>query len=99
MCSDVLIDHQLRGWAMNNEPQIKKNYSKIHHVGEVPNPNASSSDSVLASFCIEHGCDLLTCDKEAYIPMLEKHGVKSVQILLYGINESSGQQIYAVRAI
>ena len=99
MRNDVLIDYQLKGWAKDNEQQIKKDYPNIHYVGEEPNPSASSSDSMLASFCKKHACDLLTCDKEAYAPMLEDRGTKSVQISAYGMNGSSGQQIYAVRAI
>ena len=95
----VLIDFQLVGWATNNEPQIGKNYSDIHYVGESVDLNTDSPDSALASFCLEHGCDLMTCDRKAYVPMLEKRGVKSVQISAYGINESSGQQIYVVRPI
>ena len=86
-------------WALDNEPQIAKNYSDIHRVGEPGVLAADSSDSALASFCLEHGCDLMTCDKGAYVPMLKKYGIKSVQISEYGINESSGQQIYVVRQI
>ena len=58
MGGSVLIDYQLKGWALRNESRIKENYSEIRYVGETPNPDASSSDSVLASFCKTNGCDM-----------------------------------------
>ncbi|MDE0526158.1 MAG: hypothetical protein OXI27_06140 [Thaumarchaeota archaeon] len=95
----VLIDYQLAGWSIENEPQIRKNYSDIHRVGK-PNVLADdSTDSELASFCLERGCDLMTCDKEAYAPMLKKRGVKFVQIHEYDMNEKSGQQIYVIKPV
>lgn len=99
MGNSVLIDYQLIGWARVNNSRILKDYLTIHRVGESPDVNASSSDSVLAAFCIKRGCDLMTCDAKAYVPMLEERGAKSVSISTYGVNESSGQRIYAVRPI
>ena len=97
MCNSVLIDYQLIGWARANDSRIRKDYPTIHRVGETPDVNASSSDSVLASFCIKHGCDLMTCDARAHVPMLEERGAESVRISTYDVNKSSGQRIYVVK--
>jgi len=95
----VLIDYQLAGWSVENEPQIRKNYSNIHRVGEPDVLAADSPDPKLALFCLERGCDLMTCDKEAYTSMLKKHGVKFVQIYEYDTNKKSGQQIYVIKPV
>lgn len=97
MSDSVLVDYQSKGWVKKNESRIKRDYSKIYYVGEPPNPSASSSDSVLASFCETNGCDMLTSDKKAYAPLLEERGVKEVRISIFGMNEQSGQHVYRVR--
>ncbi len=95
----VLIDYQLAGWSTDNESQIRKDYSDIHRVGKPDVLAADSSDSELASFCLERGCDLMTCDKEAYTHMLKKRGVRSVQIYEYGTNKKSGPPIYIIKPV
>ena len=95
----VLVDYHLAGWSAKNEPQIRKNYSNIHSVGKPDVLADDSTDSELASFCLERGCDLMTCDKEAYAPMLKEHGVRFVQIHEYAMNKESGQQIYIIKPV
>lgn len=95
----VLVDYQLAGWSVDNESQIHKNYSDIHRVGDPDVLANDSSDSELASFCLERGCDLMTCDKTAYAHMLKKRGVRFVQIHEYAMNKESDQQIYVIRPV
>lgn len=95
----VLVDYHLAGWSVKNEPQIRKNYSDIHRVGEPDVLAGNSPDPELASFCLERGCDLMTCDREAYVPILKKRGVRSVQIYEYDTNKESGQQIYVIKPV
>ena len=90
----VLVDYQIKGWAQRNERKIRDAYSGILYVGDPGNPPAGGSDSALASFCAERGCDLLTGDKRAYAPWLEQ-GVKEVRISLFSVD---GQLVYLVRA-
>ncbi len=99
MGGSVLIDYQLKGWALRNESRIKENYSEIRYVGETPNPDASSSDSVLASFCKTNGCDMLTSDKKAYAPLLEEQNAGAVHIMIYDKDESAGRPVYRVRMV
>ena len=99
MGDSVLIDFQIKGWAMKNELQIKRDYTEIHYVGEAPNTSTSSSDSALASFCKANGCDMLTSDKKAYAPMLEEHEIGAVRISIYDMNEQSGQHVYRIRMV
>lgn len=90
----VLVDYQIKGWAQRNKEKIGKAYSDIRYVGDPRNPPAGGSDSALASFCAERGCDLLTGDKRAYAPWLEQ-GAKEVRISLFS---ADGQLVYLVRA-
>ena len=95
----VLIDYHLVGWSAKNEQQIRKKYSDIHRVGEQNVLAADRSDSELASFCLERGCDLMTCDKKAYAPMLKKRSIRFVQIYEYDMNKESDQQIYVIKPV
>ena len=95
----VLVDYHLAGWSTDNEPQIRRDYSDIHRVGKLGVLADDSPDSELASFCLERGCDLMTCDKEAYTHMLAKRGVRSVQIYEYDKNKESDQQIYVIKPV
>ena len=95
----VLTDFQIKGWAMKNELQIKRDYTEIHYVGEAPNTSTSSSDSALASFCKANGCDMLTSDKKAYAPLLEEQNAGAVHIMIYDKDESAGRPVYRVRMV
>ena len=98
MSTDVLIDYQLNGWAKDNEPLIKQQYSKIHYVGESPNPDSGSPDSVIASFCKDNEMNLLTSDIKAYGTWMEKPK-SEVCISFFGTDEKSGQRVYCIRRI
>lgn len=90
----VLIDYQIKGWAKTNERKIKDDgYSDIRYVGDPPNPDSGSSDSVLASFCMAHGCDLLTADKKAHVPWLEQ----GAEVRISGF-AAGGRSVYRIRA-
>ena len=93
MSGGVLIDYQIKGWAKKNEQKIKNNYSEIRYVGEPPNPGAGSSDSILASFCVNNDYDMLTSDKKAYATWLEGPGPSEVCISVFD-NE---QNVYRIR--
>ena len=96
MSDTVLIDYQMKGWALKNESLIRERYSEVRYVGEPSNPKMDSSDSVVTRFCMDHNCDLLTSDKKAYVPLLEEWEVKEVRISLFGETEQSTQHVYLV---
>ena len=91
--ASVLIDYQIKGWAQRNEDAIRSDYSDIRYVGDPPNPDSDNSDSVLASFCLDNGCDLLTADKKAYVPWLEQGAEVRISRFAAG-----GQSVYRIRA-
>lgn len=95
----VLIDYNRRGWADENEEKIKKDYEEILRVGVEPNPTPDSSDEVIASFCEEKNCDLLTGDKRAYTKLLTNKRVKAVQISRYAFDTKANQQVYLVKIL
>jgi len=99
MTHKVLIDNDIHGWATNNESRIRKEYEKILHVGEESTPLPDSPDKVIATYCEENNCDLLTGDKRAYTELLDNYRVKAVQISKYGKIESDGKYVYLVKIL
>lgn len=95
----VLIDYPLIGWSVENELQIRKDYSAIHRVNESNVLADDSPDSELASFCLKRGYDLMTSDKKAYVHMLKKRDVRFVQIYEYDMDKQSNQQIYIIKPV
>ncbi len=93
MGTSVLVDAQTKGWGTDNEEQIRQAYTDVKYVGESPNLPSDSSDHVIASYCLDNDCDLLTQDKKAYTPWLDQ-GADKVHISIF----SRGKQtIYLVQ--
>lgn len=99
MTHKVLIDYNARGWADEKSTKIQNNYEIILRVGEPPNPPMGSNDEVIATFCEENNCDLLSNDKKAYIEMLKNKRVKAVQISKYEWDETGKQQVYLIKIL
>jgi len=83
----------MRGWADDNEIKIYTNYDPILRVGIYPTPKQDSSDEIIAAYCEENNCDLLTGDKRAYTKLLMKPRVKAVQISKYDFYTSGKKQV------
>ena len=94
MGTSVLIDYQLRGWATKNEDSIKQTYPDIRYVGDPQNPAQNSPDHMVASFCMEKGCDLLTADKTAYTTWLNQK-MDEIRISVFSMD---GQIVYRLAA-
>lgn len=94
MGTSVLIDYQLKGWAAKNEHVIKQTYPDIRYVGNPPNPPQSSPDHMVAAYCMENGCDLLTADKTAYTTWLN-HEMDEICISVFS---TDGQIVYRLAA-
>jgi len=99
MTHKVLIDYDMRGWADENETKIHTDYEEILRVGIDPNPKQDSSDEIIAVFCEENNCDLLTGDQRAYTKLLMNPRVKAVQISKYDFYTSGEKQVYLVKVL
>ena len=93
MSTSVLVDYQIKGWGTKNEEQIRQAYTDVKYVGESPNLPSDCSDHVIASYCLDNDCDLLTHDKKAYIPWLDQ-GADKVHISIFS---RSNQTVYLVQ--
>lgn len=93
MNTSVLVDYQAKGWGTNNEEQIRQTYTDIKYVGESPNLPSDCSDHIIAAYCLDNYCDLLTQDKKAHIPWLEQ-GADKVHISIFS---RGSQTIYLVQ--
>jgi len=99
MTHKILIDYDMRGWADENETKIHTDYEEILRVGIDPNPKQDSSDEIIAAFCEENNCDLLTGDQRAYTKLLMNTRVKAVQISKYDFYTPSEKQVYLVKIL
>jgi len=95
----VLVDYNRRGWAEENDTKIRNDYQEILKVGVEPNPPPDSPDEILASFCEENNCDLLTSDKRAYTKLLSNNHVNAVQISKYDFDTTANQQVYLIKIL
>ena len=89
----------MRGWADDNESKIHTHYEEILRVGIDPNPKQESTDEIIAAFCEENNCDLLTGDKRAYAKLLMNSRVKAVQISEYDWDNTGEKQVYLVKIL
>jgi len=89
----------MRGWADENETKIHTDYEEILRVGIDPNPPQDSTDEIVAAYCEENNCDLLTGDQRFYTRLLTNTRVKAVQISKYDFDTSGGKQVYLVKIL
>ncbi len=69
--TNVVIDHDVIGWAHSNMQKIKAIYDTIYIVGTNNSPeelmNNNISDLNIAKYCLNNECDLITADKKSYV--------------------------------
>jgi len=99
MTHKVLIDYNRRGWAEERDSKFKNEYKEILKVGVEPNPPPDSPDEIIATYCEENNCDLLTSDQRAYTKLLTNDNVKAVQISKYDWDETAKQQVYLIKIL
>ncbi|MGI0012976.1 MAG: hypothetical protein ACREBU_05980 [Nitrososphaera sp.] len=97
MAKNVVIDHDILGWGKSKLMELSKTYEKNEFVGSAQIPRRQP-DNVVALYCKEHDCDLLTGDGEAYTHFF-KAGIKKVQISIYEWYEKGDKPIYIVRIV
>ena len=69
--TNVVIDHDVIGWAHSNLQKLKARYNNIYIVGKDNSPeelmNNNISDLNIAKYCLNNNCDLVTADKKSYV--------------------------------
>ena len=69
--TNVVIDHDVIGWAHSNMQKLKDRYNNIYIVGKDNSPeelmNNNISDLNIAKYCLNNNCDLVTADKKSYV--------------------------------
>ena len=93
----MLIDEGKSHLESDHREKIQRDYAEVLHIGGDGAPASGSSDAVIAAFCEEKCCDLLTGDKRAYTELLAAGRIEEVRISRYVADRESGQQIYRVR--
>jgi hypothetical protein len=56
-------------------------------------------DETLATFCMEHDCELLTADNRAYIHFFSEKKIKNVQISEFIYENKADRPIYCVKIV
>lgn len=96
--SNLVIDHDILGWAEKRKVQLLETYQQIFRVGigyEIPQRTA---DEKVALLCKEKNCDLLTADTRAYLHYFAS-GITSVQITKYGEDVKADKHVLLIRII
>lgn len=98
MSRNIVIDHDILGWAEKSRDQLSLEYSKIYRVGIGYDLPQRTADDKVAAFCKEYDCDLLTADTTAYMHFFEA-GITSVQITKYAEEVKSDKNILLIRIV
>lgn len=93
----MLIDEGKSHLESDHREKILSDYAEVFHVGGDEAPEAGSGDEVIAAFCEDKCCDLLTGDARAYTKLLVVGRIEEVRISKYVVDRASGQQIYRIR--
>ena len=98
MPRNLVVDHNILGWAEKRKEAILKTYGQIFRVGigyELPR---RSSDKEVAVFCKENDCDLITADNTAYTNYFEA-GIGEVNISRYNWDAKGDIPIFLIRIV
>lgn len=92
----VVIDRDILGWADEHERELLQKYERILQVSKHPDLPQRSFDEVIAHYCDQRECDLITGDAKSYIHFFEA-GIRKVSIERVGKLEKGDKYIYLVR--
>lgn len=93
----VLVDHDILGWGNQRSAELLKQYEKVLKVGSELGLERRKPDTIIASYCKENDCDLLTGDVRAYQHFFDV-GVKAVQVSRYAwIAEPTDKAVFLVQ--
>jgi hypothetical protein len=76
---EVVIDHDILGWADQHEKELLGEYKGILQVSKHAELPESISDEDIAEYCKRNHCDLMTGDKRSYVDFFQA-GINRVSI-------------------
>src|SRR5438093_9578735 len=94
----VVVDHDILGWGEDHREELLKKYQKIVRVGSERGLERRKSDLVVASYCKNNSCDLLTGDLKAYQYYFDA-GVKSIQVSRYDWASGPDKAIFLIQIV
>jgi len=94
---NVLIDQNCK-WLVNEDSKkYLENYDRVFVVGE--DLKQRDYDEVLATFCKDNECELLTADNRAYLHFFTEKKIKNVQVSEFVYEDKADRPIYLVKII
>lgn len=98
MSRNLVVDHNILGWAEQRKDQLLQTYERIFRIGigyELPQ---RSSDNDAALFCLKNNCDMITFDSTAYTHYFEA-GIPAVRISRLNWDVKGDAPVYLIRII
>ena len=94
---NVLIDQNCK-WLVNEDSKkYLENYDRVFVVGE--DLKQRDYDEILATFCKDNDCELLTADNRAYLHFFTEKKIKNVQVSEFVYEDKADRPIYLVKII
>ena len=94
---NVLIDQNCKWLANEDSKKYLENYDRIFVVGV--DLKQRDYDEVLATFCKDNECELLTADNRAYLHFFTEKKIKNVQVSEFVYEDKADRPIYLVKII
>jgi hypothetical protein len=94
----IVVDKQLTGWRGLSEEELLKRYDEVLKVGVHPDLPQRMNDKDLASYCIQHACQLITADIKAYANFFQT-GSATVEVRQYGFDKKADRHVFIVRIL
>ena len=94
---NVLIDQNCKWLANEDSKKYLENYDRVFVVGE--DLKQRDYDEVLATFCKDNDCELLTADNRAYLHFFTEKKIKNVQVSEFVYEDKADRPIYLVKII
>ena len=95
--TNVLIDQNCKWLANQESKKLLDKYDEIFVVGD--DLKQREYDENLATFCMDHCCELLTADNRAYIHFFTDKRIKNIQISEFVYEHKADRPIYLVKII
>lgn len=94
---NVLIDQNCKWLANEDSKKYLENYDRVFVVGV--DLKQRDYDEVLATFCKDNECELLTADNRAYLHFFTEKKIKNVQVSEFVYEDKADRPIYLVKII
>ena len=98
MARNLVVDKNILGWAERRKEQLSQSYKSIFRVGPGYELPQRSADGVVAMFCKEKDCDLITSDTKAYLHYFTV-GIPGVRISKYGLDEDNDAPVLLIQIV